>query len=57
MKRERLVNWQYCKNPNDINKSIMSNDPNWEGLESADQIISILYDTSQMCYVVFWREL
>lgn len=32
-------------------------DPNWEGLESADQIISISYDTSQMCYVVFWREL
>lgn len=56
MKRERLVNWQYCKDPNDINKAIMSNDPNWEGLESADQIISISYDTSQMCYVVFWRE-
>lgn len=57
MKRAKLVNWQYCKDSNDINKAIMSNDPNWEGLESADQIISISYDTSQMCYVVFWREL
>lgn len=45
MKRAKLVNWQYCKDPNDINKAIMSNDPNWEGLESADQIISISYDT------------
>lgn len=56
MKRERLVNWQYCKDPNDINKVIMSGDPDWERLKSADQIISISYDTSQMCYVVFWRE-
>lgn len=56
MKQERLVNWQYCKDKNDINKAIMSDDPDWERLKSADQIISISYDTSQKCYVVFWRE-
>lgn len=50
----KLVNWQYCKNLNDINKAIISNDPDWEGLKSAEQIISITFDTNHMCYVVFW---
>lgn len=49
-----LVMWQYCRNLNDINTAILENDPNWEGLVSADQIISISWDISQMCYIVFW---
>lgn len=48
-----LVNWQYCKNLNDINEAIETKDENWKGLTSADGIISITYDTNQRCYVVF----
>lgn len=43
MKRAKLVNWQYCKDPNDINKAIMSNDPNWEGFW--DTLSENLYNT------------
>lgn len=53
----KLVNWQYCKDLNDINQAIISNDQNWEGLKSAEQIISITFDGSHMCYVVFWSVL
>lgn len=52
---QQLVNWQYCKDPNDINKAILEQNPNWEGLVDAKQIISITYDTNHGCYVVFWR--
>lgn len=51
------INWQYCHDPNDINTAIDSRDPNWEGLYSPSQIISITYDTNHGCYVVFWRYL
>lgn len=51
---KKLVNWQYCKDPNDINKAILSEDNNWQGLKSSEQIISITFDTNHMCYVVFW---
>lgn len=50
------INWQYCKDPNDINRAIKERDENWEGLESAEQIISITWDSHQGCYVVFWKE-
>lgn len=50
-----LINWQYCKNPNDINDAIKNNDWNWEGLTSAEQIVSITYDGSHGGYIVFWR--
>ena len=46
--------WQYCKDPNDINKAIKERDENWEGLESLHQIIGITYDTNHGCFVVFW---
>lgn len=53
------IMWQYCNDPNDINDAIRRNlcrgDENWEGLESAEQIISITYDSHQGCYVVFWE--
>lgn len=46
--------WQYCHDPNDINRAIKEHDEDWEGLESLHQIISITYDTNHGCYVVFW---
>ena len=46
--------WQYCHDPNDIDKAIKEHDEDWEGLESLHQIISITYDTNHGCYVVFW---
>lgn len=49
------VNWQWCKDPNEINEAIRTQNPNWDGLESAEQIISISYDTNQGCYVIFWQ--
>lgn len=48
------VAWQYCDNPNDINKAIEEQDENWIGLKSPQQIISITYDANYGCYVVFW---
>ena len=51
----RYVFWQYCKDLNDINDAIEQHDENWQDLTSADQIISITYDTSHMNYVVTWR--
>ena len=50
-----FVNWQYCHDPNTINTAIQTLDDDWEGLTSADQIISITYDCNHGCYVVFWR--
>lgn len=50
-----IINWNYCKNPNDINEAIKTHNENWEGLTSAEDIISITYDTEHSCYVVFWK--
>jgi hypothetical protein len=47
--------WQYCKDPNDIDKAIATHDEAWAGLESLHQIISITYDPNHSSYVVFWR--
>ena len=49
------INWQYCRDLNDINTAIDEQDEDWEGLYDADKIISITYDTNHGCYVVFWR--
>lgn len=49
-----LVMWQYCKDPNEINNAIVMQDENWEGLTSADQIISIIRADGGG-YMVFWR--
>ncbi len=56
MGEQKLINWQYFRDPNDVNDAIISHDENWEGLESAEQILSITYDTNHGCYVVFWRD-
>ena len=54
MKPKKFIMWQYVKDLNDINSAIMTEDENWEGLYSAEQIISITYDTNHGRYVVFW---
>lgn len=54
MKSKKFINWQYVRDLNDINTAIMTEDEDWEGLKSAEQIISITYDTNHGCYVVFW---
>lgn len=55
MEQKNYISWQYCKDPNDINTAIDSKDDNWEGLTSAEDIISISFDNSLGLYVVFWR--
>ena len=50
----KVLIWQFCKDPNDINTAIEEQDENWYGLKSAEQIVSITYDTNHGCYVVFW---
>jgi len=50
-----FVSWQYCKDPNEINEVIKNGDPNWEYLESADQIINIIWNPEHRLYQVFWR--
>ncbi len=50
----KLIMWQYCKDPNEINDAIKNCDEDWDGLESADQIVSISFDSHQRCYTVFW---
>ena len=50
-----VVMWQYCKDPNEINEAIVTQNENWDGLKSADQIISITWDPSSAMYLVFWR--
>lgn len=51
---ESYLMWQYTNDPNDIQDAITTKNPDWEGLESLQQIISITYNTNHDCYVVFW---
>ena len=46
-----LLNWQYCNDLNDINEAIKTKDKDWEGLTSADDIISITYNTKILTMV------
>ena len=51
----KTISWLYCKNLNEINDAIKDNqNENWFGI-TADNIISITYDSNHGCYVVFWR--
>ena len=51
----KTISWLYCKNLNEINEAIKDNqNENWYGI-TADNIISITYDTNHACYVVFWK--
>ena len=50
----KLLNWQFCKDPNDVNIAIEKQDEDWYGLKNAEQIVSVSYDTNHGCYVVFW---
>ena len=51
----KLINWNYCRDPNMVNEAIMNLDENWEGLDSAEKIISITWDGNHGAYVVFWE--
>lgn len=48
------IMWQYCRNLNDINKAIEERDPEWEGLISAKQIISVCFENRYGAYLVVW---
>ena len=50
----KIISWNYCKDPNQINNAIQDGDYNWYGI-TADNIISITWDNGHGCYVVFWR--
>ena len=54
----KSINWNYCKDPNTINEAIKeaiwNKSSDWDGI-TADNIISITWDSNQGCYVVFWR--
>lgn len=54
-KNKVLINWQYCNNLNDVNEAILNQNPNLEGLKSANDIISITYDYNREKYLVVWR--
>ena len=54
---KRIVQWQYCKDPNQINDVLLHGNENWDGLISVDQIISISWNANQGCYEVFWKDL
>lgn len=62
----KLVYFEYCKDPNDISSAIKrhrendfnripNEDGDWEGLNDAEDIISIVYRPDLGCYVVFWK--
>ena len=48
-----FVNWQYCKNLNEINRAILSRDEEWLGLNDASQIISVCPEAGG--YLVVWH--
>lgn len=50
-----LVKFWTCQRLDDINTAILENDPNWEGLTNADQIISIQWVPEEQRYYVWWR--
>lgn len=43
--------WLYCNDLNVVNEAIKSGE---DGI-TADNIISITYDTNHACYVVIWK--
>ena len=51
---KKMISWQYCKDPNEINNAILNADSNWDGI-TAENIISITWDGNHGCYAVFWR--
>ena len=55
MKTKKYIMWQFVKDLNDFNNAILTEDEDWDGLKSAEQIISITYNTNHGCYVVLWR--
>lgn len=50
-----LVKGWTCARLDDINRAIREQDPYWEGLTSAEQIISVQWVPQEQRYYVFWR--
>lgn len=49
-----LIKWKYCRELKEVNKAIEQRDPEWPGLTSAKQIISIQFEQRQAAYLVVW---
>lgn len=50
-----LIKSAVCSKLDEINKAILELDPNWDGLISAEQIISIQWIPQEQLYLVSWR--
>ena len=44
-----------CRRLEEVNKAIDEQDPNWEGLTNAEQIISIQWVPMEQLYYITWR--
>lgn len=52
----KLISWEYIKNLNEINELIRdTEDEQYKDLKSADDIVSITYDSNHGRYLVFWK--
>ena len=51
----KLISWEYIKNLNEINELIRSTEEEYADLKSADDIVSITYDSNHGRYLVFWK--
>ena len=50
-----LIKTTVCSKLDEINKAILEQDPNWDDLTSAEQIISIQWIPQEKLYLVIWR--
>ena len=50
-----LIKSTVCSKLDEINKAILEQDPNWDDLTSAEQIISIQWIPQEKLYLVIWR--
>lgn len=50
-----LLQWNYCRNLEDINEAILERHTDWNGLTSAEQIVSITWVERLDCYCVVWK--
>ena len=54
MAEKRTIMCRHCNDLNDINTAILNNYRGWEGLHTAEDIISITYNSNRDYYVVSW---
>ena len=48
------IKWRYCWELEEINEAIKKQDPEWTGLTSARQIISVSFEPRHGAYLVVW---